>query len=60
MSEGKGFISLAIAEEMKKVYGQDAQSVNIEIRHEAEVNKYIEMLEEARKKTAGSKLVFVK
>jgi hypothetical protein len=58
MTIGNRCISLAIAEEMKKVFGHEAESLTIEIRHETEVTDFIRMLESIRKKTAQSNIVF--
>ena len=52
------FSSPAIAEEMKRVYGDNAKVVKIDMRHEEEVRKYVMNIEEARKKAATSKLHF--
>ncbi len=52
------FSSPAIAKEMRKIYGSSTRVVQIDMRHEEEVRKYVMKIEEAHKKAAKSKLTF--
>jgi hypothetical protein len=58
MSKGNVFASPAIAEEMKKVYGREVESLEIDTQYDAEITEFVRMIDEAHKKTADSKLVF--
>lgn len=56
--EEAAFSSPPIAEEIKRVYGDSAKVIKINMRHEEEVRKYVMNIEEARKKAATSRLHF--
>lgn len=56
--EHSTFTSPAIAEEMQRIYGSSTKVINIKIRHEEEVKKYVMGIEDAHKKAATSKLAF--
>jgi hypothetical protein len=52
------FSSPAIAKEIKRLYGDQAKMVQVELHHEEAVRTYVMKIEEAHKKAAKSKLRF--
>jgi ribosomal protein L25 (general stress protein Ctc) len=52
------FTSPAIAKEMARIYGNRTEHVNIELRHERAIKKYVFEIEDARKKPTVSKCKF--
>ena len=48
----------AIAEEMKRVYGDKCKVIKIEMLYEEEVQKYVMGIEKANRKAKNSTLVF--
>ena len=52
------FSSLALAQKIKRKYGNNAKSVAVKTRYEREINDYVMSIEDAHKNAANSKLKF--
>lgn len=56
--KGPTFSSPTIAKEMKRIYGNRAKMIKVQMRHEDAVKNYVMKIEEAHKRAAKSKLIF--
>jgi hypothetical protein len=52
------FSSPALAREMELIYGKESHVIQIQMKHEDEVKRYLAKTEKAYKKAAKSKLHF--
>ncbi len=54
----KMYSSPSIAKEVQRVYGDKAKVVDVPMRHEQTVRRFVTKIEQAHKDAAKSKLVF--
>ena len=58
MAKDTFFSSPSTISNLERQFGQKAKSVKIEMKHQKQVRRYIERLDEIRSKTPKEKLIF--
>jgi hypothetical protein len=58
MNEATAFTSPRIAKEMSRVFGSEAKTFSVEIKHRRIVGDFVRKIEAAHKRAEKSKLVF--
>lgn len=58
MSTGATFTSPQIAKEIARVFGTEAKTFSVEMKHLREVGNFVRKIESAHKRAEKSKLVF--